>query len=56
MPAPAQHIADADAVVRRPEGALREEDDRAAGGAVQSPDTVTAIARNLAGLSRRRMR
>jgi hypothetical protein len=26
VPAPAQHIADADAVVRRPEGALREED------------------------------
>ena len=33
VPAPAQHVADADAVVRRAECALGEEDDRPAGGA-----------------------
>ena len=37
MAAPAQHVADADAVVRRTEGALRKEDDRPGSG-VQRPN------------------
>jgi hypothetical protein len=44
MPSPAQHVADADAVVGRPEGSLREEDDRAAGDAAQSPKGLKGLA------------
>ena len=44
--APAQHVADPDAVVGRPVGALREEDDRARGLAHATASSAPAVLRN----------